>query len=74
MKKWIINNEIDKDVVDLLHQQLNVPKVFAKILQTRGISNFEKAKQIITGWNFLRHNKEIHIQLEEELIQKIAQG
>ena len=27
-------------------------------------SNFEEAKQILTGWNFLRHNKEIHLQLE----------
>ena len=33
--------------------------------------NFEQSNQILTGWNFLRHNKEIHIQPEEESIQKI---
>jgi len=33
--------------------------------------NFPEANQILTGWNFLRHNKEIHLQPEEESIQKI---
>ena len=33
--------------------------------------NFEEANQISTGWNFLRHNKEIHLQHDEESIQKI---
>jgi ATP-dependent helicase/DNAse subunit B len=33
--------------------------------------NFEDENQILTGWNFLRHNKEIHFQPEEESIQKI---
>jgi|TARA_B110000196_G_C21138660_1_gene662598 RecB family exonuclease len=33
--------------------------------------NFPEANQILTGWNFLRHNKEIHLHPEEESIQKI---
>jgi ATP-dependent helicase/DNAse subunit B len=33
--------------------------------------NFKDDNQILTGWNFLRHNKEIHIHLDEESRKKI---
>lgn len=47
--KWMILDDLDKDVVDNFSKLLNVPKIVSRILLNRGIDTMEKAKLFFRG-------------------------
>lgn len=44
-KRWIVQNNYDKNEVEKLAGELNVDKVIATLLVERGITTFEKARE-----------------------------
>ncbi len=48
--QWVIQNEIeDKETVEKFSKLLNVPEIIARILITRGIDTYDKAKLFFRG-------------------------
>lgn len=48
--QWVIQNEIeDKEAVEKFAKLLNVPEIIARILVTRGIDTYDKAKLFFRG-------------------------
>ncbi|NOZ61946.1 MAG: single-stranded-DNA-specific exonuclease RecJ [Calditrichaeota bacterium] len=47
--KWVLNDKISTDAIYEFAQQLKVPLIIAKILITRGVDTFDKAKLFFRG-------------------------
>lgn len=47
--KWVQHEEIDIELIEEYARQLNVPPIISKILISRGIDSFAKAKQFFKG-------------------------
>lgn len=47
--KWLILDDIDKEVIEKYAQRLNVPPIISRILLNRGIDTLEKAKLFFRG-------------------------
>lgn len=47
--KWIQLNDIDKEQIDNYAKQLNIPPIISKILLSRGIDTYEKARLFFRG-------------------------
>lgn len=47
--KWVIQDDLDKDVIESFSKLLKVPKIISQILLNRGIDTFEKAKLFFRG-------------------------
>ncbi len=47
--RWVQLNDIDKEQIDNYAQQLNIPPIISKILLSRGIDTYEKAKLFFRG-------------------------
>ncbi len=47
--KWVLLNEIDQETIDQFAQKLHIPPIFSKILLSRGIDSYEKARLFFRG-------------------------
>ncbi len=47
--KWVLLNEFDKETIDRFAQLLHIPPIFSKILLSRGIDSYEKARLFFRG-------------------------
>lgn len=63
-KRWITHSDYNNDVVDLLSQELNVSPIIAKLLERRGITGFDNAKDFFRP--DLRHLHDPFLMLDME--------
>ena len=47
--KWIMQDNVSKDLLDKYENQLKIPKIISRILLNRGIDTYEKAKLFFRG-------------------------
>ncbi|MCB0832810.1 MAG: single-stranded-DNA-specific exonuclease RecJ [Bacteroidetes bacterium] len=73
-QQWVLNNHHDKERVQKLAQEINVPLLIASILFNRGITTFEDAKNFFRAENaplndpFLMRNMDIAVKRVVEAI------
>ncbi|MCO4294038.1 single-stranded-DNA-specific exonuclease RecJ [Solitalea sp. MAHUQ-68] len=68
-KRWITHLDYNNDVVDLLEQELNVSPAIAKLLEKRGISTFEDAKQFFRPDINHLHDPFLMMDMEKAIVR-----
>lgn len=72
-KRWITHSDYKNDVVDLLSQELNVSPIIAKLLERRGIVDFDSAKDFFRP--DIRHLHDPFLMLDmEKAIDRIEEA